>query len=237
VMLNLIIAGEGDLKTLALEARGRLRSKHGALREALTGRVREHHRLLLKTHLTLIDNLDAAIGSLTAEIERYMSPFADIRDRLDAVTGIDPDVATVFISEMGTDLSPWPTYRRAASCAGLRPGQHESAGKRKSGRTRYGNRWIKQAFVQAAWSTQRAHGTYMQAHFRRARARRGPKKAAVAVANSLFVRCYVLLEKDGDYRDLGTSYYEERSRDKVAQKLVRKLERLGYKVSVSAPAA
>ncbi len=153
-MLNRLVAGETDPRVLAEEARGRMRSKRPALREALEGRMRAHHRLLRQTHLHRIDSLDAAMATLTEEIEERMRPFAEIRDRLDAVTGIGPDVATVYLSEMGADASPWPSYQHAASWTGLCPGHHESAGQRKSGRTRPGNRWIKQAFVQASWSAQ-----------------------------------------------------------------------------------
>jgi transposase len=236
-MLDRLVAGETDPRVLANEARGRMRSKRAALREALEGRIRPHHRLLLSTHLDLVDGLDAAVNTLTEEIEERMAPFAEIRDRLDAVTGIGPDVATVYISEMGVDGSPWPTYRHAASWTGLCPGHHESAGKRKSGRTRHGNRWIKQAFVQAAWSAQRANDTYMQAHFRRIQVRRGPRKAAVAVAHSLFVRCFLLVARGGEYHELGGNYFDERRRDRVAHRLVRRLEGMGYKVSLGAEAA
>jgi len=236
-MLDRLVAGETDPQALAEEARGRMRSKRPALREALEGRIRPHHRLLLRTHLGLMDSLDAAMSALTEEIEERMRPFVEIRDRLDAVTGIGPDVATVYLSEMGADASPWPTYRHAASWAGLCPGHHESAGKRKSGRTRHGNRWIKQAFVQAAWSAQRANGTYMQAHFRRIQVRRGPRKAAVAVAHSLFVRCFLLVARGSQYQELGGNYFDERRKERVTQRLVRRLEELGYKVSLNTAAA
>jgi transposase len=237
LMLNALIAEQNDAQVLAELARGRMRSKRPALREALSGRVRPHHRLLLRTHLGVIDSLDAAIATLTAEIEERMSPFVQIRERLDGVTGIGPDVATVYISEMGVDTSPWPTYQHAASWAGLCPGHHESAGKNKSGRTRHGNRWIKQAFIQAAWSAQRANGTYMQAHYRRIRSRRGPKKAAVAVAHSLFVRCYMLAATGQVYRDLGGAYFDQRRKDAITRRLVGRLNELGYQVSLTSSAA
>jgi transposase len=236
-MLDRLVAGQTDPRILAEEARGRMRSKRPALREALEGRIRPHHRFLLQTHLSLIDSLDAALATLTEEIEERMRPFAEIRDRLDGITGIGVDVATVYISEMGVDASAWPTYRHAASWVGLCPGHHESAGKRKSGRTRHGNRWIKQAFVQAAWSAQRANNTYMQAHFRRVQVRRGPRKAAVAVAHSLFVRCYLLVARATEYQELGGNYFDERRKSRVTQRLVRRLEAMGYKVSLDAEAA
>ena len=237
LMLERLVAGETDAQALAELARGRMRSKRGELREALEGRVRAHHRVLLKTHLQLIDSLDAAVGTLTDQIEERMRPFVEIRDRLDRIPGIGPDVATVYISEMGVDPSPWPSYGHAASWAGLCPGHHESAGKRKSGRTRKGNRWLKTAFVQAAWSAQRANGTYLQAHFRRIRSHRGPKKAAVAVGHSLFVRCFQLVADGTEYFDLGGTYYDERRKERVARRMVQRLQDLGYAVTLAPKAA
>lgn len=237
LMLDRLVAGESDAQSLADLARGRMRSKRSQLKEALEGRVGAHHRLLLKTHLGLIDSLTAAIGTLTEQIEERMRPFAELRDRLDAVTGIGPEVATVYISETGANSSVWPSHRHAASWAGLCPGHHESAGKRKSGRPRKGNRWIKQAFTQAAWCAQRANGTYMQAHFRRLKVRRGPRKAAGAVAHSLFVRCYLMTARQTTYQELGGTYYDERRKDAVTRRLVRKLTEIGYDVSLKPRAA
>jgi transposase len=236
-MLERIIAGDTDPQKLAELARGRLRPKRPQLREALTGRVQPHHRLLLRTHLTLMDQLDAAIATLTGDIEERMRPFAELRERLDAVTGIGLEVATVYISEMGADVSPWPTHQHAASWAGLCPGHHQSAAKHKSGRTRKGNRWLRKAFVQAALCTQRANGTYMQAHYRRIRSRRGPKKAAVAVAHSLFVRCFMLAKTGQEYRELGSTYFDERRKQAIAKRLLGRLKQLGYEVSVTSNAA
>lgn len=237
LMLDRLVAGDTDPKALAELARGRMRSKREQLSEALDGRIRPHHRILLKTHLQLIDSLDAAVAALTEQIEDRMRPFAEIRDRLDAIPGIGPEVATIYIAEMGVDPSPWPTHRHAASWVGLCPGHHESAGKRRSGRTRQGNRWLKTAFVQAAWSAQRARGTYMQAHFRRIRFRRGAKKAAVAVGHSLFVRCFELVAQGTQYRELGGTYFDQRRTDSIARKMVKKLEELGFEVNLNPKAA
>ena len=237
LMLDRLVAGETDPQALAELARGRMRSKRGPLRDALEGRIQPHHRVLLKTHLQLIDSLDAAVAALTEQIEERMRPFAEIRDRLDTITGIGPDVATIYISEMGVDPSPWPSHRHAASWTGLCPGHHESAGKRQSGRTRQGNRWLKTAFVQAAWSAQRATGTYMQAHFRRICSRRGAKKAAVAVAHSLFIRCFELVAHGTRYAELGGTFYDQRRKDAITRRIVKRLEDLGYAVTLAPKAA
>jgi len=236
-MVEQLAAGETDPEALAKLARGRMRSKQAKLKEALEGRVRPHHRFLLRTHLQLIDGLNEAIHSLTDQIEERMRPFAALRDRLDEITGIGPDVATVFVSEMGVDLSPWPSVQHAASWAGLCPGHHESAGKRRSGRMRKGNRWIKQAFVNAAWCAQRANNTYMQAHFRRICSRRGAKKAATAVAHSLFVRCFVITNTGECYRELGPTYFDQRRKDAVTRRMVNRLEQLGFQVTLTPKAA
>ena len=236
-MLDHLVADDAAPEALAELARGRMRPKRSELQAALTGRVRPHHRLLLRTHLQMIDSLEAAIAGLTADIEERMRPFVELRDTLDGVTGIGQEVATVYISEMGADMAAWPTSGHAASWAGFCPGHHQSAGKRKSGRPRPGNRWLKQAFIQAAWSAKRANGTYMQAHFRRVQTHRGPKKAAGAVAHSLFVRCFVLASRGGTYQDLGPTYFDERRKEVVTQKLVRRLENLGYDVSIAPKAA
>ena len=236
-MLDQLVAGHDDPVALAELARGRLKSKKAQLREALQGRVRLHHRLLLKTHLGLIDQLNATLATLTAAIEERMRPFAEIRERLDVIPGIGPDVATVFLAEMGADMTRWPTPAHAASWAGLCPGHHESAGKRQSGRVRKGNHWLKEAFVQAAWAASRANDTYLQAHFRRLCGRRGAKKAALATAHSLFVRCVVLTARGTPYHELGGTYFDERKKETVVRRLTQRLQKLGFQVTLAPQAA
>lgn len=236
-MIERLIAGDTDPMALAELARGRMRSKREELRDALEGKVKPHHKLLLKTHLGVIDSMNAAIAQLTADIEERIRPFAEVRDRLDEVTGVGKEVGTVFISEMGVDLSAFPTPGHAASWAGLCPGHHESAGKRKSGRTRKGNRWLKQAFVQAGWACSRATGTYLQAHFKRICSRRGAKKAAVAAAHSVFVRCVVMAQQGTHYQELRGTYFDERAKAAVTKRLVNRLKELGYDVKLEPLAA
>jgi len=233
-MIERLIAGETDAQAMAQLARGRMRSKREKLREALQGRVKPHHQLLLKTHLAVMDGINAAISALTTDIEERMRPFTEIRDRLDAVTGVGSEAATVLISEMGVELSAFPTPGHAASWAGLCPGHHESAGKRQSGRTRHGNRWLKAVFTQVGWATSRANGTYLQAHFRRVCSRRGAKKAA---GHSAFVRCIAMIQKGADYRELGADYFDQRAKTATAKKLVQRLKGLGYEVKLEPLAA
>lgn len=236
-MIEGLIVGEADTKALAELARGRMRSKRAELEEALTGKVKPHHRLLLRTHLSVIDGMNAAIEALTTEIEERMRPFSEIRDRLDEVTGIGQEAATVFVSEMGVDLSAFPTPAHAASWAGLCPGHHESAGKRKSGRTRQGNRWLKTIFTQVGWAASRANGTYLQAHFRRVCSRRGAKKAALAAGHSAFVRCVTMVSRGTNYQELGGAYFDERAKEATTKRLVARLKQLGYEVNLQPIAA
>lgn len=232
-MLDALVAGETDATVLAGLAVGRLRSKKAELVQALQGFTRPHHRLLLRTHLALIDAYSKSLDELTAQIEEQMRPFAAVREQLDQISGVGPEVATVFISEMGTDMSRWPTPGHAASWAGLCPGHHQSAGKQKSGRTRHGNRWLKQAFAQAAWAASRANDTYLQAHFRRLAGRRGVRKAVIGVAHSQFIRCVALTASPGEqYQDLGGDYFDRRNERYISQRLVRRLESLGYDVKL-----
>jgi transposase len=236
-MIEGLIAGETNPQALAELARGRMRSKRIQLREALEGKVKPHHRLLMQTHLQVIDGMNCAIETLTTEIEERMRPFSAIRDRLDAVTGVGPEAATVLISEMGADLSAFPTPGHAASWAGLCPGHQESAGKHKSGRTRHGNRWLKTVFTQVGWAASRADGTYLQAHFRRVCRRRGVKKAALAAGHSAFVRCVAMIQGGSEYRELGASYFDQRAKTTVTRKLVNRLNQLGYAVTLQPLAA
>jgi len=232
-MLDALVAGETDAAALAGLAVGRLRSKKTELVQAMQGFTKPHHRLLLRTHLDLIDAYNKSLDELTAQIEEQMRPFAAIREQVDQISGVGAEVATVFISEMGVDMSRWPTPGHAASWAGLCPGHHQSAGKQKSGRTRHGNRWLKQAFAQAAWAASRANGTYLQAHFRRLTARRGVHKAVIGVAHSQFIRCVVLAASPGEqYQDLGGDYFDRHNEQQIRQRLVRRLESLGYDVKL-----
>ena len=236
-MLQALIDGETDPKTLAELARGRLRSKRPELQEALWGRVTDHHRFLLRMHLGLVEALDGRVAELSERIEVCMAPFAAARDLLDQITGVGQEVATVVISEMGTDMHYWPTHRHGASWVALCPGHHESAGQRKSGRTRKGNQWLRAALVQAAWAASHTRDTYLSAHFHRIRSRRGPKTAAVATAHSIFVRCYPMLADGTEYEELGGGYFDERQRQEVQKRLIRRLESLGLEVTVKPAAA
>jgi len=238
-MLEQIIAGQDDPAVLAQLARGRLRDKIADLERALQGHVRETHRTLLKMHLEHIDELNRKIEALSEEIERLLVPFdpSNALDRLTTIPGVSRRIAEVILAELGTDMSRFPNASHAASWAGLAPGKNESAGKNRSGKTTKGNKYLKAALTQAAHAAGRSKDNYLNAQYRRLASRRGKKRAAVAVAHSILVIAYHLLQNGTVYIDLGADHFERRNEQQVQQQLVKRLERLGYKVTIEPLAA
>jgi transposase len=234
-MLDALISGTTDPEILAELARGRLRSKIPALREALEGRFSAHHGLMVGRMLAHIDYLDESIAELSMEIERMIAPFSEEVKLLDTIPGVDRRTAEVLIAEIGADMSQFPTHRHLASWAGMCPGNDESAGKRRSGKTRKGSKWLRSALIEAAYAAARSRGTYLGAHYARLKGRRGPKKAAVAVGHSILVICYHILQRGEPYQELGEDYFNRRrSEEAYRKRLVRQLERLGHRVVLEA---
>jgi transposase len=231
-MLEALMRGSTDPAMLAELARGKLRAKLPALRQALAGCFRTHHGLLVRQLLAHIDYLDESIETLGHDIERVLSPFAEMVTRLDTIPGIDRRTAEVLIAELGVDMSVFPTDRHVASWAGLCPGQHESAGKRQSGKTRNGNRWLRGALVQAALAATRTRDCALASRYRRVLRHRGHKKAVLAVAHALLVTAYHLMARGTTYRELGPSYYDQRHTERITRQAVRVLERQGYRVTL-----
>ncbi len=188
VMLEALVQGTTDPAMLAELARGRLRGKLPALRQALAGRFRGHHAFLIEQLLAHLDYLDEAIGILSGQVETVIAPFADALTRLDSIPGINQRTAEVIIAEIGVDMSAFPSAGHLASWAALCPGNHESAGKHTSGKTRKGNRWLRPALIEAAAGATRVKNSALQARFRRVLRHRGPKKAVVAVAHGSLTR-------------------------------------------------
>lgn len=230
-MLRQLIAGERNADRLAELAQGRLRQKLPELREALTGRVTEHHRFLLQTHLDHLTQLEGLIERLSARIQEVLRPFAEISARLDSIPGVDRRTAEVVLAEAGPDMSRFATAQNLTAWAGVCPGNHESAGKRRSGRVRQGNVWLRAALVQAAWGASRTK-TYLGSLFRRLRGRRGEKRAALAVAHSILVSVYSMLKRGTRYQDLGIDYLDRLHTERLTRQLVKRLERLGHKVTL-----
>jgi transposase len=231
-MLRELIAGQTDAAKLADLARRKMRSKIPALQKALAGRVTEHHRFLLKLHLEHYEQLEGLVGRLSERIEEQLLPFAEALGWLVTIPGVQRRTAEVLLAEIGTDVTPFRTSEHLASWAGLCPGNNESAGKRRTGKMRKGSLWLRAALVQAAWAASRTKDTYLASHFRRLSARRGRKRAAAALAHTLLVVVYHVLSRRQPYQDLGADYLDRLEPDRLAQRLVKRLERLGLKVTV-----
>jgi transposase len=242
------VAGESDPAILAANARGQMKSKRWALQEALRGSIGPHQRFLLEQQLGHIDCLEWLIARVDAEISTRLDSDADPLPetpeadgapisgtqavaRLDTIPGVGMRIAEVLVAEIGRDMSRFPTADHLASWAGLVPGHHESAGKRFGGRTRKGSPALRVALVEAARAAARTR-TYLAAQFRRVAARRGGKRAAVAVAHSILVIAYHLLRDGGVYEDLGQTYFDQRDKTRVTQRLLQRLRTLGVAVEV-----
>ena len=237
-MLEALSMGMMDPNEMADLAKGVLRKKIAQLEQALAGQVGAHQRFLIRRHLRQIDGLDAAIVEVNAEIAERVRPYAAIIARLDTIPGIGRYVAEALIAETGVDMSRFPSAQHLASWAGVCPGNHESAGKRSSGKTRKGSPWLRALLIQAAHAAARTRDTYLAAQYRRLAARRGKNRAAVAVAHTILIIIYHLLVEETEYRDLGAQYFDQRHREAVERRLVRRLEQLGYTVALTpAPAA
>jgi transposase len=235
-MLRAISEGEQDPVRLADLAQGRLRKKHAQLVQALTGAVRPVHRFLLREQLAHLTALETTIDHLHAEIARCLAPFVDEITWLDSIPGIARRTAEVILAEIGADLTRFGNAPRLAAWAGVCPGHNESAGRRRSSRTRRGNPWLRRALQEAALSAAQSKRTYFHAQFRRIAARRGRDRALVAVAHSLIVVVYHVLTQREPYRELGVQHFDHRDAVHVQRRLVRRLERLGYSVTLQ-PAA
>jgi transposase len=236
-MLAELVQGQTDAATMAQLARGRLRDKLDLLQQALSGRVRPHHRYMLAQHLAHIDYLDAAIAELDRQIAEQMRPFAAALATWDSLPGINQRIAEILVAELGPDLQPFEDAEHLASWAGMCPGNNESAGKRKSGRTRKGSPWLRRALIEAAHGAAHTKHKYFQALYRRLASRRGRQRAAVAVGHSLLVTGYHLITRQTAYEDLGGNYFDERDREAVKRRAVRRLEKLGYQVELAPLAA
>jgi transposase len=231
-MLEAIIAGEDDAEQLADKARRRLRKKVPQLQTALRGRVTDHHRFQLRVLLDHVAHLEGLIGRLGARIEEVMAPFAEAVERLTTIPGVEQRAAETVIAEIGPDRNQFPTAGHLASWAGTCPGNNESAGKRRSGRTTKGSRWLRQVLTQAAWAASHTKDTYLSAQYRRLAARRGKKRALVALGHTLLVIMYHLLKDGTTYHELGGDFLERLGPDRLTRQLVQRLEKLGHNVTL-----
>ena len=238
-MIQALIAGETDPVKLAALADRRIKASAQQLREALRGQVTDHHRFLLHLHMQHIEFADAAIQDIdrnvTAlitrmdrEVEAGQASFQSLILLLTTIPGIDVLAARIILSEIGLDMTRFPTAGHLLSWAGLCPRNDESAGKRRSTRLRKGDRWLKTLLVQCAWAARRKKGSYFNAQFHRLTGRRGPKKAACAVAASLLTTIYHMLKDGNQFQDLGADHFDRRSKEVRAKRLVVQLAKLGF---------
>jgi transposase len=235
-ILKAMIAGETNAMRLAELGSTRLKCSRSDLAAAVDGRVTAHHRFLIDHHLGLIEELERRIAAFDAHIEEVLTPFRHAVERLITIPGVSRIAAQVILAEVGPDMSPFPTAGHLLSWAGLVPRLDESAGKRRSTRVRHGAPWLKPVLVQGAWGAARAKGTYLQAQFYRLKARRGPKKAVVAVAASILTAVYHMLKDGTFYQDLGADHLVKRDAAATVAKLARRIKDLGYDVQYQAAA-
>lgn len=236
-MIDALVAGQRDPAVLAEMAKGRLRAKIPELRDALAGRFNAHHALLCRAMLARVDQADATILQLTERVLELQGPHEAAVTLLIGIPGVSHRTAQVILAEIGADMSRFPTAGHLASWAGMCPGNNESAGKHRSGHTRYGSKWLRIALIEAAQAVGRSKGNYLAAHYARIRGRRGPKKAAVAVGHSILVIAWHLLSTGEPYNDLGADYFDKRRTSAAHQRrLVAQLEAMGHKVTLE-PAA
>jgi transposase len=234
-MLEQLAAGNEDAEAMAELAWSNLRSKRGQLREALVGSMGAHQRFMLQSHLRLVEKMEAEIESVNAQLEERMRPFESQIGLLDQIPGIGITSAQQILAEIGVDMSRFPTAGHLASWARVCPGLNESGGKRHPASTGAGNPWLRSTLIEVALAAVKAgrrQPNFFSARYHRLSARRGPKRAAMAVAHSLLIAIYNMLRNGSYFVDLGPTHYDQRRRDLIAKRSVRRLEELGFKVSI-----
>lgn len=231
-MLAALIEGQASPAEMAELSKGRLRDKREQLVKALEGQVKAHHRFVLTELLCQIDSLDETITRFDEQIEDYCRPFEEVVELLDTIPGVARQTAEIIVSEIGVDMSRFESANHLAAWAGLAPGNNESAGKRLSGKTRRGNKALGAALNQAAHAAAHMKNTYLSAQYHRLAGRRGQKKAIVAVAHSILVICYHIIKRKEPYQELGGDYFDKRRPEATAKRLMKRLEQLGFNISV-----
>jgi transposase len=235
-MLQQLLAGQTDPKVLAELARGALRKKIPQLQKALQGTVRAHQQLILSQLLTDIAACDEQMLALNAEIASRLVKAEELLGRLDEIPGVNRKVAEVVVAELGTDMKRFGSASRAAAWSGMCPGNRQSGGRRYRARSRFGNKHLKSALVEAGRAAGRSKDTYLGAQYRRLSARKGSNRAALAVGHSILTICYHLIDRRTRFQELGADYFDRRNPERVKDRLVARLEKLGYQVSLE-PAA
>jgi transposase len=231
-MLRALVAGTTDPTVLADLARGRLRQKLPELRRALQGQFRRHHAFLIEQIFAKIDFLDETLDRLSGEIEGRLAPFEPMLANLDTIPGVDRKGAISILAETGGDMSRFPSAGHLCSWGAMCPGQNESAGKRRSGKTRKGNRYLRRTLLQAALASTRQQGSALQARYHRVKRHRGHKKAVVAVGHQILEIAYYVMRDGVTYQELGADYFDQRHAERTVKRHIRQLEALGYRVAI-----
>jgi transposase len=231
-MLKAIVEGETNPEKLAELAQGNARKKRAELIEALRGRVTEHHRRLLKLHLGLIDTLQVAMKEVDDSVGKTLEPIQARAQLLTTMPGVSDIAASVIVAEIGVDMTRFPSPGHLVSWAGMCPRNDESAGKRRSTRLRKGGTWLKTTLVTCAWTAVRTKDSYLKAQFMRLKARRGAKKAIMAIAASMLTACFFMLRDEVPYKDLGAQHFDRHDTGKTIGRLVKRLEALGCEVDI-----
>lgn len=231
-ILQALVSGERDSQHLAALAKGKLRAKPEQVEAALVGTFTEHHAFLLKQLLAQVEFVTAQITECDLHVEELCRPFAPTIEHLQTLPGVGKRGAEQIVAELGVDMSRFPSPQHVASWVGLCPGNHESAGKHKSGKTRKGNRWLRSLLVECAWAASRTKACYFHAQFRQLTRRRGAKRAAVAVAHSLLIAAHQIIRNGVPYRDLGPDHFDTLHRHRLTSYHTRRLEELGYHVNL-----
>jgi transposase len=232
-ILRAIVQGDKDPGWMADYARGALRKKRAELELALRGIVTDHHRWLLDNYLDDIEHIDQKIAEIERQIRRRLEPHQELIARLDEIPGVDEITAWTLLAEIGLNMDQFQTPERLASWAGLCPGNNQSGGKRYSGRTRKGNRWLRRALTQVGWAVSHCKDNYLRSLYWRLAARRGKKRAAIAVAHRVLSIAFYMIRDGATYRELGGSYFDQIHPQKTVLKLLKRIQKLGYEVTVS----
>ena len=231
-MLEAILGGEKDPEVLAEMARGRMKEKQGLLRRALEGKVEQHHRLILSQLLVDIAGYDEQVQEVSGMIAQRLEKDQELLDRLDEIPGVNQRVAQVITAEVGTSVERFPTDRHLVSWAGICPGNNQSGGKRRRSRIKPGNRSLRSALVEAANAAAKKKNSYLSAMYRRLAGRRGKKRALIAVARTILQSSYFMMKRGTHYEDLGADYYDRRDPEGLARRLAKRIEKLGFAVTV-----
>lgn len=231
-MIEHLIKNDLSPKEMADLAKGRLRNKISELEKALEGKLTDHHRLMLEISLQVVDSFDQAIEKLNKEIDQRMEPYRKESEALQTIPGVKKKAAESITAEIGVDMSPFPSDAHISSWAGVSPGNNESAGKHRSGRTTPGNKWLKATLTEAAWSASRTKKTYLKARFQRLASRRGKKRACLAVAHTILTMAYHIIKEQCVYRELGVNFFDRLNEDRVIKRLASRMMALGYYVTV-----